>query len=286
MSTPMSTPMLSWLDLRASTAAMPRPVQLFEKVRARRTYEEVASRIRRSFIDGNVKAGDKLPEDAELVRHLGVSRGALKDALRALEVAGVIELRTGRNGGAYVSAGKPKILSDNMVDLLHLRGVTIAQLTEARIWIEDIVVRVACARATEDDLTALDANIAVAKTLFEQGRLPEKAAANIDFHNILAQATKNPLLMIIMSTLTEVISAFVRETQANAGAVTFSSRKRFMAALRARDAEAAVEEMRRSLRRLHRLYEKLALEKTQRTASVPAPKVTRRTARKSAGLQR
>jgi GntR family transcriptional repressor for pyruvate dehydrogenase complex len=278
--------MRHWFDRHLPTATMPRPVQLFEKVRARRTSQEVASRIRRSFIGGSVKAGDKLPADDELVRRLGVSRGALKEALRALEVAGVVELRTGRNGGAYISAGKPQILSGNMVDLLHLQGVTIAQLTEARIWIEDIVVRVACTRATVDDLAALDANIAIAKRLYEQGRLPEKAAVNIDFHNLLARATKNPFLMIVMSTLTEVMSAFVRETRADAGAVTFSSRKRFMAALHARDAEAAVEEMRKNLRRQHRLYEKLALERPLKIAPVLVPEVAKRAAKKATGSRR
>jgi GntR family transcriptional repressor for pyruvate dehydrogenase complex len=279
--------MLSCAAQLEPTAPMPPSIPLFDKVRPRRTYEEVATRIRRSFADGAVKPGDKLPADDVLARRLGVSRGALREALRALEVAGVVELRTGRNGGAYISGGKPKVLSDNMVDLLHLQSVTIEQLTEARIWIEDIIVRAACARATEEDLAALDANVAHARELYRQGRLAEKAAVNIDFHNLLAQATKNPFLVIVTGTLTEVMAAFVRETSADAGPATFTSRKRFMAAMRARDAEAAVEEMRKNLRRVNKVYEKLALDKA-RAQLAPPPRTPSRAAgpAKKAAVQR
>ncbi len=247
-------------------------MQLFDRISPRRTFEEIATRIRRSFVDGTLKRGDKLPPDEELAAHLGVSRGALRGALRALEVAGVVELRTGRHGGSYISGGKPKVLSDNMVDLLHLQGLTIEQLTEARIWIEDIVVRAACTRATEADLAALDANIERAKALFDQGRLLEKAVANIEFHDVLAQATQNPLLVIVMHALTDVMTAFVQVNGGDTSRSTFASRTRFMAAMRVRDVDAALEEMRSNLRRVNSIYVRLARQHRNAPAAAPAPR--------------
>jgi GntR family transcriptional repressor for pyruvate dehydrogenase complex len=236
-------------------------MKLFDKVRPRRTSEEIAAHIRHSLVDGGLKAGDKLPDEAELALRLGVTRGALRDAIRALRVSGVVELRTGRYGGAYISSGQPRVLSENMVDLLHLQGLTIEQLTEARIWIEDLVVRVACSRATEADLQAMEANVEQARALQDDGRLDEKAVVHIGFHNLLAQATQNPLLVIVMHTLTDVMTAFVRTHGADSGRSTFGSRKRFLAAMRSRDAEAAVEEMRSNLRRVHKLYVRLARDR-------------------------
>ncbi len=236
-------------------------MQLFDKVRPRRTYEEVAARIRRAFADGSLKTGDRLPPEAELAEHLGVSRGAVREALRSLQASGVVELR---KGGATVSVGQPRVLVDNLADLLHLQGVTIEQLTEVRLWIEEIVVRAACRRATEADLKTLQANVDQAQALFNQGRMLEKAVVNIRFHDLLAQATQNPLLVIVVNTLTEVMTAFVQQNGVDRSRSTFTSRRRFMAAMCARDEEAAVDEMRGSLRRVHRLYLRLAREAAAR----------------------
>ncbi|MEO8296929.1 MAG: FCD domain-containing protein [Burkholderiales bacterium] len=236
-------------------------MQPFDKIRTRKTFEEVALRIRSAFIDGSLRPGDKLPSDEDLCARLGVSRSALREALRALEVAGVVDLRTGRHGGAYVSSGDPKVLSANMTDLLHLQSISMQQLTEARVLIEDQVVRLACERASAADLAALEANVVEAKALHREGRLDEKAARNIEFHNVLAAATKNPVLIIVMRTLTDVISAFQRVAGSETGTAVFLSRDRFMKAMHARDADAAVDEMNKNMRRIAKVYIRLARER-------------------------
>lgn len=116
----------------------------------------------------------------------------MREALRSLEASGVITLRTGKGGGAYVSSGSPSAVSASLTDLFYLQQISIENLTEARIEIEDAVVRLACRRATAEDLALLDANIDAAMALHRQGRLQEKAAMNIEFHNLLAAASKNP----------------------------------------------------------------------------------------------
>jgi DNA-binding FadR family transcriptional regulator len=252
----------------------------FKPVRTRRAFEEVASQVRDRLRGGELKVGDRLPAERELSRQLNVSRSALREALRTLEIAGVIEMRKGKTGGAFISSGDQQVLSNTMADLLQLGNISLGHLTETRVWIEQIVVRVACARATAEDVKALEENLRLAQEYFERGLLIEKSDTNIEFHNILARATKNPVLAMIMKTMTDVLRVFARRLGAESTRQGFWSRARFLDALKARDAEAAVKEMERHLKKVHRVYVKLARELEQQAAGAPAVSTSARSVKR------
>lgn len=226
----------------------------------KRTFEHVANQVRGMLSTGQLKPGDQLPPERKLSVELNVSRSALREALRTLEFAGVLELRQGKRGGAFVSSGNPRALSNNMSDLLRLGNLAWSDLTEARIWIEEIIVRVACERATAKDIRLLEDNIRQAEALFDAGELMEKTDTIIEFHNILARATRNPFLVMMNQTITEVLRYFTRRLGSERTREVFKSRRRFMTAFTAGDADAAVNEMERNLKKVHRLYLRLARE--------------------------
>jgi GntR family transcriptional regulator, transcriptional repressor for pyruvate dehydrogenase complex len=230
----------------------------FKPVRTQRTFEEVVNQVRDQLAGGELVPGERLPAERELARQLNVSRSALREGLRTLEIGGIVELRKGRTGGAFITRGNPKVLSDSMADLLRLGNVSWADLTEARIWIEEIIVRVACERATPQDHAALEENIRQAMELFENGQLMKKTEVLIEFHNIRARATGNPVLVMVTRMLTETLRYFTRRLGSETTRAVFRSRHRFMKAFAARDAEAAVEEMEHNLIKVHRLYLRLA----------------------------
>lgn len=227
-------------------------------VRVQRTFEEVVNQVRGQLARGELVPGERLPPERALAGALSVSRSALREGLRTLEMAGIVELRKGRAGGAFITRGNPQVLSDSMADLLRLGNVSWSDLTEARIWIEAIIVRVACERATQEDYDALEENIGEARRLFDEGQLMKKTEVLIEFHNILARATRNPVLVMITGTLTEMLRYFTRRLGSETTRAVFRSRRRFMTAFVAGDADAAVEEMERNLRKVHRLYLRLA----------------------------
>ena len=134
---------------RNSVELQRRPAAVFKPVREKRAFEEVADRVRKMLENGELQVGDRLPPERELSKQLSVSRAALREALRTLENAGLLELRPGKLGGAFVTDARPQAISDNMSDLLRLGGISLAHLTESRAWIEEVVVRVACERAEE-----------------------------------------------------------------------------------------------------------------------------------------
>ncbi len=217
----------------------------------RRTFEEVAQQVRALLSAGSLKPGDRLLPERELSQQLNVSRSALREALRTLEISGVIELRKGRKGGAFVTSGNPDVVSGNFRDLLTLGSITFEELAEARLWVGDRVVRIACQRATESDLQALEDNVRTAEALLAAGRFAEKTAASIEFHNILARATRNTILVMNIRTITEAMHGFSRRVD-EPNDIGLERRHRIIDALRARNEARAAREMQLMMRRWHR----------------------------------
>lgn len=233
----------------------------FIPVKGRRAYEDIAANIREMVVDGRLKPGEKLPPEREFAEHLGVGRNVLREALRSLETIGLLEMRRGKWGGAFVSSRPSRAVAEQMTDLLRMGGVSYASVIEARIWIGSVVVRAACARHTDSDIAALERNIEEVEELFEAGHMVEKTLKNIEFHNLLADATKNPTLVILMKSLTDMATYFAKNIGPDPASTTVRSRRLFMKAFVARDAEAAVQEMEASLLRLHTVHVDLATKK-------------------------
>lgn len=228
----------------------------FEAIAPARAVDEISAQVREMIASGRLKPGDRLPAERELASRLHVSRNTLREALRALEHAGIVEMRKGASGGAFVRPGSPAVIVNGLRDLYHLGAITPEQLTEARIWLSEIVVRVACERATDEDLEALEANIEAAKAAEAKGDFDERGRLNREFHVILARATRNPIMAITTESVMAVFGQFIARIGLGPGDNPFvlPSRRRFMKHLRARDADAAVAEMTKSLKRLQTKY--------------------------------
>jgi DNA-binding FadR family transcriptional regulator len=236
----------------------------FVPIAPQRAFEEIAAQIRALVADGKLKPGDRLPPERELAVRFDVSRNTLREALRSLELSGMIELRKGATGGAFVLPGGSGVIVNGLRDLYHLGAITPEQLTEARVWLSEIVVRVACERATEADLQALEANIAAATRADKAGNFAERATLHRQFHKILASITRNPVIEITMEGVMEVLGQFIERIGPSENPFTLPSRRRLMKHLRARDADAAVAEMTRFLGRLQTKY--LDLWKSRKAA--------------------
>lgn len=226
----------------------------FAPIAPQRAFEEIAAQIRALVAGGKLKPGDRLPAERELSTRFNVSRNTLREALRSLELAGMIELRKGASGGAFVLPGSSGVVVGGMRDLYHLGAITPQHLTEARIWLSEIVVRVACERATEEDLAALEANVEAAAKAHKAGVFPEHSRLHREFHNLLAAATHNPIIQVTMEGVTEVVQQFVVTIGPEPNTYTMPSRRRLLKHLHARDSAAAVHEMTRFLKRLEANY--------------------------------
>jgi DNA-binding FadR family transcriptional regulator len=183
-----------------------------------------------------------------------VSRGTLREALRSLELAGMLELKKGVAGGAFVRSGDASVIRNGLIDLYHLGAITPLYLTEARIGISSVVVQVACQRITDDELAELDRNVELAAKAHEAGDFAERTRAHQLFHILLARSTHNPILVANMEGLMEIVRQFVLSIGPLDNINVLPSRRRLLKRLRERDSEGAIAEMRLSLERLHKQY--------------------------------
>ncbi|WP_428667835.1 FadR/GntR family transcriptional regulator [Reyranella sp.] len=228
--------------------------QAFDPIKRRRLSDQVSAEIQVRIASGELKSGDKLPPEREMAESFKVSRGAVREALRNLERSGLVALQAGARGGAFIGHGDPNLISDSFRNLYQLGSVSLDELTEARLWLASTVVRIACARATEEDLDALTANVDEAERLIKAKRFEEKIDVQIEFHNILARCTRNAVMQMLMGATMEVMRDFAHAAGGERNDLTIKARRRLLAALRERDAEAAVAAMTDHLEELRERY--------------------------------
>jgi DNA-binding FadR family transcriptional regulator len=174
-----------------------------------------------------------------------------------------LRLQKGATGGAFVRESTGDAIITGLRDMFHLGAIQPEHLTEARVMIESIAVRVACERATREDIDALNANIALAERNARENSIDFYGQANIhlEFHRILARATKNPVMVIVMEALIDVMQHFIHAIGQKPNPWVIPSRRRFMKHFAAGDSDAAVAEMKQHLERLNRQYLSLVKEK-------------------------
>ncbi|HEX9521384.1 MAG TPA: FadR/GntR family transcriptional regulator [Reyranella sp.] len=228
--------------------------QDFAPIKRRRLSDQVSAQIQVRIASGELRSGDKLPPERELAETFGVSRGAVREALRSLERTGLVSLQAGARGGAFIGEGDPSLIGDSFRNLYQLGSVSLDELTEARLWLASTVVRIACARATDADLDRLTANVDEAEELIKVGRFEEKIDVQIEFHNLLASTTRNAVMAMLMGAVMEVMRDFAHAAGGERHALTIKARRRLLDALRKRDADEAVTAMTEHLEDLRLRY--------------------------------
>lgn len=139
----------------------------------------------------------------------GVSRAAVREALRTLEVSGLIELRKRPKGGAFMlEEGAP--LTQSFENMLDLGRIPLRDLTEARILITEVVVRLACERGREQDFAAIEKDINQLEGAISRGEGYKNLNVITDFYDLLAAATGNRLLRFLTHGIAQVLSGLIR----------------------------------------------------------------------------
>jgi GntR family transcriptional repressor for pyruvate dehydrogenase complex len=230
----------------------------FRPIHTRRAFEEICERIREQLALGVLKPGDKLPPERDLAQQLGVSRNVLREALRSLEMAGVLRLQKGVKGGAFIREGDTSRMNVVMRDMLSLGTISVRELSEARIAVLDLVVRLACTHARPEDLDALEQNIERTELATREGRLLDRVECSRDFYKLLAVATGNKVIAMILDSVTEIHMRFVYAKVVSSGVAMprlAQKRRQFLSALRARNAPTAARLMRTHLESVQRMLE-------------------------------
>jgi DNA-binding FadR family transcriptional regulator len=173
----------------AASEADARGSDLFTPVNSNRISAMIVHQIRTLIREGALKPGDRLPSERELGQRFGVSRVVLREAMRVLEGNGLITMRVGAGGGAFVTAPTSAHIGEGIADLLTLSDVTAADVTEARRILEIGYIPLVCERADDTDIADLLEICDRADAALAAGHY--SVALSAEFHVRVAKATHN-----------------------------------------------------------------------------------------------
>jgi GntR family transcriptional repressor for pyruvate dehydrogenase complex len=176
---------------------------VFGPVQTRRTFEEAADQIADKVRIGALRVGDKLPGERALAAQMQISRPTLREAVKVLVEARVLEVRRGPGGGMFVATDVVPMAIVRQRSSMRLGEV--AGVLEARRMLEPRVAQLAAVRATEDDLAMLCRSIAEMRALVDEGlalkREDRFLQLDVQFHLTLARAAGNPTVESLMRVL-------------------------------------------------------------------------------------
>lgn len=231
-----------------------KPGVVFSPARPRRAFEEIIGQIKAGIADGTLEPGDKLPSERTLAEQFAVSRNTVREALRMLEIAGLVELKRGATGGSFISAPNPSLTAGGLAGALQITDFSLANIVETLRDLSCITAATAIERMSDDDMAKLEANVERAAALTEAGQWEEKMRAHLEFYAIMAEATENPVNVLLIRTLLDVLAKLIPRVGLTHDDSVVRSRRTLLKALRARNARAAQAELRRHFTKLHQMW--------------------------------
>ncbi|HLI70396.1 MAG TPA: FadR/GntR family transcriptional regulator [Ktedonobacteraceae bacterium] len=179
--------------------------QVYAPLQSFKVFERVAAQIEERILNGELHSGDRLPTERELAEQFRVSRTAVREALKILAQKGLVDMRPGRGTIVINSANEALRDSLGLVMKLQLGEVGGSQnLIEVREILEVEIAGLAAARATEKEIAALrEAVQTMDKSLQDADAF---IAADNRFHEALAQATQNALILILVNSIVNLLS--------------------------------------------------------------------------------
>lgn len=212
---------------------------MFIPVNVDRVSQVIVDQIKLLIRDGRLQPGDRLPSERELCQRFGVSRVTVREALRVLEASGLLSIRVGAHGGAFLTTPSAERLGEGLADLLSLSPLTAANVTEARIIVELGVLPLVVERASEEDIDELFAMIEEAERALETGTYTIEMSAA--FHVRVAECTHNPAVAMLMQSFHGPMRMSMEESHASApmSHQGVEEHRLLAEAIKARDVEAA-----------------------------------------------
>jgi GntR family transcriptional regulator, transcriptional repressor for pyruvate dehydrogenase complex len=225
---------------------------VFQPVRTRRSFEEALDQIAERITTGELQVGDRLPPEREIAAAMGISRPTLREALKLLTAAGVIEVRS-RSGGMIVR--NDLIPVDVIADRRQLVLEEAGGVLEVRRVLECAIARIAVAEADDEDLAALERTIELQRAAGDDAR--RQLQLDERFHLTLARSTGNPMFSELVRTTLRRLTVVRDMTPRRPGdrEREIGIHERTLAALRSRDLDRVDAAMDEHMSYLERLWE-------------------------------
>lgn len=257
----------------------------FEPLSTRRTFEEAVVQIAERVKLGELAPGDRLPPERELAAQMRISRPTVREALRTLAEAGVVEVRRGQAGGAFVRS--ELVPRELLRTRTQIRVGEVSGVLEARRLLEPRVAQLAAVHAGEDDFAAMQQTIDRQREIVAGGDFLRREDLFLDldlkFHLAIARATRNSTVVTLMRSLLRRLE-IARDMAMHGETVpdwTIEVHERTLAGIRAADFAVIEDVMDEHLAQMEQVWER----ETGRGLVRPLPDFLEPVARRSSALR-
>ncbi|HZK85571.1 MAG TPA: FadR/GntR family transcriptional regulator [Desulfosporosinus sp.] len=182
---------------------------ILKPIKTKKIYEQIVDQIGLLVAEGQLKPGDRLPSERELVERFQVSRASIREAISALELMGLIEVRSGE--GTYIRQVNIDSVIAPLAWMLFIEKDTDLELYEVRKILEVQAAGIAAERAQDDEIHDMYDALEVMRMDLEHERLGEDA--DHDFHFAIARATHNKILIRLMNTISDTMQKTLKSSR-------------------------------------------------------------------------
>jgi len=186
---------------------------IFKKhaIKKTRVSDKIIVVLEQALVDGSLKQGDKLPTEEKIAAQFMVSKVAVREALREMEVRGMIRKVRGMYGGNFVSSPDVKRVGDSLVSCFQFGSLTEEEIIDFRQTLEPVLIKKAAHHRTKKDLADMKANIQACEKDLSLGRT--HVAKHIEFHILIAKACHNKLFVTVMEAIAEIFEKIAKTWQ-------------------------------------------------------------------------
>jgi len=206
--------------------------------------DSIVAEIRDKVISGELEEGQMLASQDDLAKEMGVSRASLREALNHLRLMGLIETKHG--SGSVVRRTTPVAFINSLSSLLTMDRASAAELLDARLYIESAVAAVAAKNASEEDVKRMKQLVKGMERDFKVGDIESFTRRDVQFHMLIAQSTKNRVLVKVVEIIRDILRQFIKKFFATVPASVSDAieyHRRIYEAIRDGDAEGAQRHM-------------------------------------------
>ena len=221
----------------------------YEQIESERLYERIVAQIEQRILRGDLHVGDQLPPERELGEQFGVSRTAVREAVKALRQKGLLETYPGR--GTFITDGTSQAMRHSLNLVVSLGAAHGSEdLVQVREILEPEIAALAAVRVTAEQLAALDKAVAVMNAALNDAEA--FIEGDLDFHLALAEATQNDIIPILIDSIIDRLREQRKRIFLTPGGAQRGQfhHKRILKAVKQRDPDAARKAMRAHLKQI------------------------------------
>lgn len=207
----------------------------------KRAFERVAEAILQDIREEKLQPGDRLPSERALADTFGVNRHAVREALRTLEMSGVLRFAKGASGGAFIRENSADGVGQSIKNMIILGRMPLVDLMVVRVNLLVQAAELAARRANGADFAALDANIENLRLAIEEGDPLRTVGPVVGFNRVLGAASHNLVLAMLIDSVADIVTDILNVYKLPTEMELVAPRREIVAALRAGEGSKACD---------------------------------------------